>query len=121
MPPHLSEVSIKRRQPCGALRYRPTLFNHMPVRIDLPAEFDELSYLELNPDVEAAVLAGSISSGREHWTKYGSQEGRLTTRPERPEGAPPEWNEFNYLRANPDVGAAVRSGGFSSGYEHWLA
>jgi len=85
------------------------------------AEFDELSYLELNPDVEAAVLAGSISSGREHWTKYGRQEGRLTTRPKRPEGAPPEWNEFNYLRANPDVAAAARNRVFSSGYEHWVA
>ncbi len=32
----------------------------------------------------------------------------------------PEFNEAWYLAANPDVKAAIMSGEFSSGYEHWL-
>lgn len=33
--------------------------------------------------------------------------------------APPEWREWAYLAANPDVVTAVRSGVFASGYEHY--
>ncbi len=33
----------------------------------------------------------------------------------------PEYNEPDYLTANPDVRAAVSCGHFGSGYEHWLS
>lgn len=36
------------------------------------------------------------------------------------ERSPPEWDDFNYLRKNPDVAAAVRRGELSSGWQHWL-
>jgi hypothetical protein len=35
--------------------------------------------------------------------------------------AHPEFNELEYLFANPDVRAAVLAQQFASGYEHWLA
>ncbi|WP_448192855.1 LysM peptidoglycan-binding domain-containing protein [Azospirillum sp. sgz301742] len=43
--------------------------------------------------------------------------------PEEPEpqaAMPPEWREDAYLARNPDVAAAVRSGVFRSGYDHYL-
>jgi hypothetical protein len=33
---------------------------------------------------------------------------------------PPAWLDYVYLKAYPDVAAAVRDGGFSSGYEHYV-
>jgi hypothetical protein len=46
----------------------------------LPSEFDETTYLELYPDVAAAVGSGAIKSGAEHYLRYGSREGRLITK-----------------------------------------
>ncbi len=46
-----------------------------------PGAFDEALYLRLNPDVLAAVKAGSFSSGREHYERYGRAEGRPTVLP----------------------------------------
>jgi Methyltransferase domain len=46
----------------------------------LPAEFDETTYLELYPDVAAAVGSGAIKSGAEHYLRYGIREGRLITK-----------------------------------------
>ncbi len=40
-------------------------------------QFDEASYLILNPDVAAAVAAGTFVSGLEHYVKYGRNEGRF--------------------------------------------
>ena len=79
--------------------------------------FDELAYLTLNPDIEAAVLNGDVQSGYHHWVLHGSAEGRALTS----SNLPPDWSEGRYLRANPDVAASVRAGVFASGYEHWLS
>jgi hypothetical protein len=38
--------------------------------------FTELGYLAANPDVEAAVRAGELESGFEHWLQSGRAEGR---------------------------------------------
>src|ERR1022692_3451061 len=49
--------------------------------------FDENAYLYANPDVAAAVDAGLVKSGREHWLKCGRAElrpgGPLEPLPER--------------------------------------
>ena len=85
------------------------------------ADFDELAYLEYNPDVRAAVMQGVVTSGQQHWLDYGRAEGRIFAK-----GAldvtlfPPEWDELRYLSQNPDVAGAVRAGTFSSGYDHWV-
>lgn len=47
----------------------------------LPDEFEscafsEADYLSANPDVAELVISGSLSSGREHWIKYGKKENR---------------------------------------------
>jgi glycosyltransferase involved in cell wall biosynthesis len=79
-------------------------------------DFDELTYLDLNPDVLQAVLNGQIASGYQHWLNCGSTEGRplrVTA------GLPDEWNEARYLRLNPEVAAGVRAANFASGYNHW--
>ena len=41
-----------------------------------PNDFTELQYLDANPDVEDAVRRGELSSGFEHWTRFGRDEGR---------------------------------------------
>ena len=76
-------------------------------------EFDEATYLELNPDVARDVAAGMYTSGREHWDKYGHSESRVATRPK-------DFDELLYLDLNPDVLQAVLTGLCPSGYYHWL-
>lgn len=39
-------------------------------------EFDEVQYLKLHPDVQAAVAGGHFSSGYQHYLLYGQFEGR---------------------------------------------
>lgn len=39
--------------------------------------FNEADYLAANPDVAAAVAAGQLKSGREHYEKFGKIEGRI--------------------------------------------
>lgn len=46
---------------------------------DLPTDFDESAYLAANPDVAAAVAAGRIGSGADHWRANGRAEGRPLT------------------------------------------
>jgi hypothetical protein len=43
--------------------------------------FCESEYLEMNPDVRAAVEAGLVSSGRQHFEMHGLAEGRLGIAP----------------------------------------
>jgi len=43
-------------------------------------EFNEGEYLEANPDVATVVKEGGLISGREHYDKYGKNEGRLLKR-----------------------------------------
>jgi hypothetical protein len=62
---------------CG--RYLPTL--PQP-----DANFIEALYLLANPDIDAAVRAGELASGFEHWSAHGCHEGR----PLRP-AAVPDW------------------------------
>jgi hypothetical protein len=72
--------------------------------------FDEHYYLEMNPDVAAAVAAGTIATGYDHYILYGQFEGRSPS---------PYWNEAWYLQSNPDVAAAVKAGTISSGFMHY--
>jgi len=80
-------------------------------------DFDELTYLDLNPDVLGAVLNGQVPSGYDHWTHFGAKE-RRAVRP--PQNIPSDWNEQQYLRMNPDVSHSVRVGAFTSGHDHWI-
>jgi uncharacterized repeat protein (TIGR03803 family) len=72
--------------------------------------FDEHYYLEMNPDVAAAVAKGIFATGYDHYIKYGQYEGRSPS---------PYWDEAWYLQANPDVAAAVKAGRISSGFMHY--
>jgi glycosyltransferase involved in cell wall biosynthesis len=74
-------------------------------------EFDEATYLELNPDVAQAVGAGMFASGRAHWNAHGRAEGRVVAR---------DFDELTYLDLNPDVLRAVLNGQCQSGYAHWI-
>lgn len=61
--------------------------------------FSEEAYLARYPDVAAAVQAGVLSSGRQHWLQYGVSEGRI--------GAPRTMVDSTwYLATYPDVAAA---------------
>ena len=72
--------------------------------------FDEHYYLVSNPDVSAAVAAGSFATGYDHYLLHGQFEGRSPS---------PYWNEAWYLQQNPDVAAAVKAGTVSSGFMHY--
>jgi len=69
--------------------------------------FDEHYYLAKYPNVAAAVAAGEIVSGYDHYIKYGQYEGYSPS---------PYWDEAWYLQKNPDVAAAVQAGKVSSGF-----
>jgi hypothetical protein len=69
--------------------------------------FDEHYYLEMNPDVAAAVAAGQFATGYDHYIEYGQFEGRSPS---------PYWDEAYYLQENPDVAAAVKAGTVTSGF-----
>ena len=76
--------------------------------------FDEDSYLAANADVAAAVKSGGFSSGWQHYSTFGSKEGRSLS--------PADYGSFNenaYLAANTDVAAAVKAGYFLSGWQHY--
>ena len=73
--------------------------------------FSEDDYLDLNPDVRAAVERGEYKSGFAHWLACGKYEGR-TFHPTR-------FDESEYLESNPDVATAVRDKEYSSGRVHW--
>ncbi|MBB5216028.1 S8 family serine peptidase [Parapusillimonas granuli] len=75
-----------------------------------PDLFDETGYLEQNPDVAAAVWAGHLSSGAEHYRQWGASEGRSPNA---------LFNEKWYLAQNPDVAGALALGWLHSGYQHY--
>lgn len=81
------------------------------------ALFSEQKYLQANPDVAAAVTAGTLSSGYDHWLKFGKGEGRATGISDIPNALV---DETYYLAQNADVAAAVASDRLSSGLEHFL-
>jgi hypothetical protein len=68
--------------------------------------------LAYNQSDNLHVTDAAVSAVTEHFLEtYGVDAVR----------AHPEFNELEYLFANPDVRAAVLAQQFSSGYEHWLA
>ena len=84
---------------------------------EIPADFDEDVYLQLNPDVYSGIEIGVVESGAEHWRRYGQSEHRLYKHacPTRD-----DFDEAGYLQLNPDVAYSLRAGGFRSGYDHWI-
>lgn len=47
-----------------------------PPPLGLPADFNEIAYLRLNPDVAAAVAKHIFTSGAQHYLLHGRSEGR---------------------------------------------
>lgn len=87
------------------------------------AIFHEEIYLAHNSDVQAAVSQGVFSSGLEHFTMFGADEGRSLLPLDFEVGGlqmSSLFDETFYLNHNPDVAAAVASGGFTYGYDHFL-
>lgn len=63
--------------------------------------FNQQYYLANNPDVAAAVAAGTFSSALQQYELYGEREGRMPN---------PGFNPTFYSANNPDVVSAVQSG-----------
>ena len=74
-------------------------------------EVDEAWYLKTNQDVEAAVQAGDLKSGRAHYIISGYFENRLP----RPVVVDEAW----YLAEYPDVADAIRNGTVASATAHF--
>lgn len=88
--------------------------NYTPVEIAnilIAHLYDDTYYLNLYPDVKAAVNNGLIASGYDHFINFGQDEGRNPSI---------LYNETFYLSQNPDVANAVTNHLFSSGFEHYL-
>lgn len=74
--------------------------------------FDETWYLVRNPDVATAVREDDLSSGFEHYVRYGYSD------------RAPHWlfSEAHYRVCNPGITTDVlRAGGFVNGYDHYLS
>jgi hypothetical protein len=74
--------------------------------------FDENYYLSKYPFVQQGIDRGIISSGKEHFEKFGQKLG--FTEVSR------YYDENYYLANNPAVAAAVSSGAFASGLDHFI-
>jgi len=74
--------------------------------------FDENYYLSKYPFVQEGIDRGIISSGKEHFEKFGQKLG--FTEVSR------YYDENYYLANNPAVAAAVSSGAFASGLDHFI-
>ncbi|QGM97597.1 methyltransferase domain-containing protein [Methylocystis parvus] len=81
--------------------------------------FEESCYLAANPDVAAAVKAGTVASGWAHFRKFGATEGRRQKVPEEETPTAENFDELRYLAANPDVRDAVAQGIFPSARAHF--
>ena len=75
--------------------------------------FSKNWYLKNYPDV--AKSEKYKNDPYKHYIEYGIKEGR-TPLPE----VPPEYNEGEYLKLNPDVAQAIARGDYTSGIEHYL-
>ena len=77
--------------------------------------FDEPGYLALHADVAAAVQAGELRSGLEHFNRYGRfGRRRISLR------AVSDWPERLYLAVHPDVIKGLERGVFATGLEHYV-
>lgn len=66
---------------------------------------DEEWYKATYPDVTEGIAGGTITSAKEHYTRYGYFEGHLPHEPKVDEG----W----YLSVNSDVAEGIPNGGLS--------
>ena len=74
-----------------------------------PSDFDEQGYLDMNPDVAAAICNGNELSGWNHYLHHGHKEGRRAT----------PFDEPFYLRAYPVVQQELAEGRAASPFEHY--
>lgn len=74
-------------------------------------EVDEAWYRECYKDVDDAIRAGEMTSGREHYIKAGYFENRFPRHI--------KVNERWYLQEYPDVAAAIQYGVFTSASQHF--
>jgi hypothetical protein len=95
----------------GSVHLPKSLLEFLLRQILIHAEFDEETYLRMNPDVAASVRKGEWPQAKDHYIASGYFEGRA--------GATKTINEAWYLRVNPDVAEAVRSGEWLSGESHY--
>lgn len=78
--------------------------------LNLRTLFDNTYYLETNPDVALAVAQGLVSSGLDHFNRFGKQEGR------DPNAL---FDTSYYLEVNPDVAIAVAEGSITA-IDHFI-
>ena len=83
------------------------------IEVALAAVFDEEAYLERFPDIKAAVEAGKLQSGLQHFLAFGYAEGR----PPRRYAVDENW----YLSTYRDVAKAVGGGHVNSAGQHFEA
>ena len=81
------------------------------VGLNVTPFFHERQYLEMYPDIAAAVGVGTLASGLAHFQNQGMAEGRDPSR---------FFNGQYYRSTYPDVDAAVVAGTYESGFEHYL-
>ncbi|MEM7225603.1 MAG: hypothetical protein AAF495_21675, partial [Pseudomonadota bacterium] len=84
--------------------------------------FNNADYLAVNPDVAAAIQAGTVRTALDHYVDSGVSEGRSNT----PFDAATNFDASFYAAQNPDVVAAINGGAFDpsnldgSLFAHWV-
>ena len=73
--------------------------------------FDAAGYLSWNPDVAQAVSDGRVADAYQHYTQWGTNEGR------DPNAL---FSEAWYLQHYTDVASAVGAGRLQSGFQHYM-
>ena len=82
----------------------------------IPEGFNPDSYLQENPDVQAAIEAGQFTSAADHFQKFGGGEERTGATGFTP---PPQFDATSYREANPDVDQAIQRGEFQDARDHF--
>jgi len=80
--------------------------------------FDEAGYLARNPEIAAAVSAGSFDSGEDHFEQFGKFEYQAGNGNRRPNHYFD--NDF-YLAQNPSVQPLIDAGSYDTAWDHYVA
>lgn len=111
MPPYSYLMSTSGAAGGHFVELQETKFLELLRCLLVQVEMDESWYRETYKDVDAAVLAGTLKSARQHYIIAGYFENRFP----RPVVVDEAW----YLKTYPDVAAAIRSGSFTSATQHF--
>ncbi len=101
----------------GGDHRRPASLGQTRSRSDIQQKLKEFRKQDIRLRLVIAAVMLAVSAGLSGWIWIEMQ--RLD-RTEQKFAPPSNWDEQQYLSKNPDVAAAVRRGGYISGWQHYF-